>query len=132
MGGVVRKSASMNDTHAENLVAAYLEQFALRCVRATKRERRAGKTPDFRVFDGDTFKFFCEVKSVRGDDALGGALANSASRAVMVARPDPAFNRLTADVHDAAKQFNAVNANREHANVLAFVNFEAIQISATL
>ncbi len=114
----------MNDTDAEDVVATFLHRFALRCVRPTKQERRIGKTPDFRVFDGDVFKFFGEVKSVRGDDALRRPLANSRSGSVMVERPDPAFNRLTADVHDAVKQFNAVNRDRSRPNVLAFVNLE--------
>ena len=37
-------------------------------------------------------------------------------------RKDPRFNRLTADIHAAVKQFNALNRNREHPNVLVLVN----------
>ena len=35
---------------------------------------------------------------------------------------DPTFNRLTDDVHQAVKQFDAVNKGQKYPNVLAFVN----------
>ena len=35
---------------------------------------------------------------------------------------DSTFNRLTAEIHDAVKQFNAVNILLDHPNVMAIVN----------
>jgi hypothetical protein len=50
------------------------------------------------------------VKEIAESNWLGGE------------RPDPVFNRLTDDIHEAVKQFDAVNPQRQIANVLAFVN----------
>ena len=69
--------------------------------------------------------FFCEVKGVVGDDWLGQELTDAGpDQIVGGSRPDPAFNRLSEDIHTAAKQFDAVNAARAHPNVLAFVNYD--------
>ncbi len=38
------------------------------------------------------------------------------------ARNDPAYNRLTDDIHEAVKQLDAVNQELTHPNVLAFSN----------
>src|SRR5205814_6233004 len=37
---------------------------------------------------------------------------------------DPTFNRLTKDIHEAVKQFDAVNKDRKLPNVLALVNHD--------
>ena len=58
----------------------------------------------------DEFAFYCEIKEIAKDDWLGGA------------KPDPVFNRISDDIHTAVKQFNSVNPDLEHPNVLAFVN----------
>lgn len=117
----------MKDDDPETLVSQFLHGYALRCERPSKEERRRGKTPDFRVYLGGDFCFFCEVKSVRGDDWLGRQLADAAPMQIVSgARPDPTFNRLTDDIHTAVQQFDAVNADRHHPNVLAFVNYEQI------
>ena len=39
-------------------------------------------------------------------------------------RKDPIFNRLTADIHKAVKQFDAVNRSREYPNVLFLINHD--------
>ena len=39
-------------------------------------------------------------------------------------RPDPAPNRLSTKIHEAAQQFDAVNPHLVVANVLAFVNHD--------
>lgn len=51
---------------------------------------------------------------------------NSAAPGELVggARNDPIFNRLTADIHEAVKQFDAVNRDQEYPNVLALVNHD--------
>lgn len=41
-------------------------------------------------------------------------------------RSDPIFNRLTKHIHEAVRQFDAVNDTRQHPNVLALVNYDPI------
>ena len=41
-------------------------------------------------------------------------------------RDDPRFNQLASDVHEAVKQFDAVNRDRKHMNILAFVNNDSM------
>ena len=51
----------------EELVVKLLSEKGLQAERFSKAEMRLGKTPDFRVFQDGTLKFFCEVKSVEKD-----------------------------------------------------------------
>ena len=95
---------------AEDVVVARLEAWGFRCELFTKAELRAGKTPDRRVYREQEFAFFLEVKEVAADDWAGGV------------RNDPRLNRLASDVHEAVTQFDAVNPDRQHMNILAFVN----------
>jgi hypothetical protein len=99
---------------AEDLVVTHLERCGFRCEPFTKVEMRAGKTPDRRVYRGDELAFLLEVKEVVEDDFHNGI------------RNDPHPNRLASDIHDAVKQFDAVNPTREQANVLAIVNNDAM------
>lgn len=94
------------------------------CVeRFGKRESRAGKRPDFRVYQGDTFRFYCEVKGVDKDLWLDRLLDQAPPGTIVGGgRPDPVFNRLTDDIRQAVKQFDAVNPDLKHPNVLIFVN----------
>jgi hypothetical protein len=71
---------------------------------------RGRKTPDRRVYRDRELLFLLEVKEVAADEWLGGE------------RVDPRFNRLSADIHEAVKQFDSVNPDRQLPNVLAFVN----------
>ena len=110
----------------EQRAAHRLERSGLTVQRFSKEQMRAGKTPDFRVLKGDEFRFFCEVKSSPRDrwldqqfkDAPPGTLVGGA-------RKDPIFNRLAADIHDAVKQFDAVNAEKAYPNVLVLINHDA-------
>lgn len=77
----------------------------------SKEELQSSKTPDFRVFLGETLAFYCEVKSIMPGKADG-------------LKSDPIFNRLTNDIHLSAKQFRSVNPGSEVPNVLAFVNHD--------
>jgi hypothetical protein len=98
----------MND--AEAFVDERFRAFGFRPEPFSKSEMRAGKTPDRRVYRGGELIFLLEVKEIAESNWLGGE------------RPDPVFNRLTDDIHEAVKQFDAVNPQRQIANVLAFVN----------
>jgi len=111
--------------HDEDKVKHFLEERGFTVERFSKAETRAGKTPDFRVFQNGVFLFYCEVKSSPEDRWLDEQL-NSAAPGELVggARNDPIFNRLTADIHEAVKQFDAVNKDQKHPNVLALVNHD--------
>jgi hypothetical protein len=122
----------MNDQQAETQVREFLEGAKFRCQRPSKRELRSGKTPDFRVYRGESLCFFCEVKSLHGDDPLDSLLAGSDPGLASFSRNDPTFNRITAAVHTAVKQFDAVNADRTHPNVLALVDYDQMSGVADL
>lgn len=108
---------------SERIVAAYLKSLRLTTEQFTKAEMRKGRTPDFRVYSGDTLAFYCEVKNAQEDrwldeqgrDAEPGTLYGGS-------RPDPIYNRVANYVHSAAGQFAAVNLDEQVPNVLAIVN----------
>ena len=109
----------------EDRVSRYLEQHHLTTVRFSKQEMRESKTPDFRVLLDDSVIFFCEVKSSLRDRWLDKRLeAVQPGDLAGGARNDPIFNRLTSDIHDSVKQFDAVNSGLEYPNVLALVNHD--------
>jgi len=92
-----------------------------------KTERRRGKTPDFRVYRGEEFQFYCEVKSIARDNWLDSQLQAAPKESIVGGvRNDPVYNRLTDDIHQAAKQFDAVNPEDKVPNVLVFVNHDSI------
>ena len=95
---------------SEDLVVKKLKKYDLRCEQYSKDEMKNGKTPDNKVFKNDGFAFYCEIKEIAKDNWFGGA------------SPDPIPNRISGDIHTAVKQFNSVNPDLEHPNVLAFVN----------
>ncbi len=101
----------MENETEEKIVKEFLSKKGLCAEYFNKEEKKKSKTPDFRVFKGNEFAFFCEVKTVSRDDVEG-------------LRNDPIFNRLTDDIHNAVKQFDAVNGDVEYFNVLAFVNHD--------
>jgi hypothetical protein len=109
----------------EERVKSYLEGKGFTAGRFSKAEMRDGKTPDFRVSRNSEFLFFCEVKSSPADRWLDEQLTNATpGELVGGVRNDPIFNRLAADIHKSVKQFNSVNKDQKHPNVLALVNHD--------
>lgn len=109
----------------EERVKGFLESKGLAPERFTKGEVRAGKTPDFRVLLDGGLQFFCEVKSSPEDRWLDEQLEEAeAGQLVGGERNDPIFNRLTSDIHQAMKQFDAVNGECAVPNVLSLVNHD--------
>jgi hypothetical protein len=99
----------MRTGHAEEIVCAALEVRGLRSERFLKSETRAGrKTPDRRVYREQEFTFYLEIKEI--EDVLKHGIGDSI------------LDRVAARIHDAVAQFDAVNPERIHPNVLAFVN----------
>jgi hypothetical protein len=107
----------------EQVAVDFLARHGLRCERFTEHEMHQGKTPDFRVFKDKKFVLYCEAKHVQEDTWLDEQL-DAAKPGTIVGglRSDPIFNRLSAHVHKAAKQFEAVNLDRKFPNVLVFTN----------
>ena len=111
----------------ELMAKEYFESLGLVVERFTKKEQRSGKTPDFRVLRDGSLCFYTEVKTIAEDDWLGAQLRGAPPLTpVGGSRPDPTYNRLSSKVHEAAKQFEAVNLGGEYPNVLVFVNFESM------
>ena len=107
----------------KKLVADFLESKGLRAKEFSKEERTQSKTPDFRVFHEQGFAFFCEVKSLFGDDWVNQQLeVTNLGNDDDASRHDPTYNRVSQKIHEAVKQFNAVNQDLVHPNVLVFIN----------
>jgi hypothetical protein len=108
---------------AEQTAISFMEQHGLRCERFSPEEMRKSKTPDFRVWREAELALYCEAKHIQHDEWLVRHLDNAPPlQFVGGARPDPVFNRLTDRIHEAAKQFNAVNPDEALPNVLVFAN----------
>jgi len=106
-----------------NLAADFLAAKGLSAQRFTAAEMKAGKTPDFRVFQKEQLAAYCEVKSPR-DDRLDNALALADPGSLVgYGGNDSTFNRIANQVHKAVQQFDAVNPNRELPNILVFINW---------
>ncbi|MFW5833322.1 MAG: hypothetical protein ACOCYE_04400 [Pseudomonadota bacterium] len=86
---------------AEQRVERWLRGLGLAPERFDVRRRRQGKTPDFRVHDGDGGLFLVEVKGLANPTAGHGAIALKLIR--------------------AKAQFDAVNQGGRLANVVALV-----------
>jgi len=84
---------------------------------------RRRKTPDFRVFANGELAFYCEVKTAQEDDWLDKQV-DVAPPLTLVGGPrtDPTYNRINNQIHNAVRQFDAVNRAMDHPNVLAIVN----------
>ena len=107
----------------EQVAVEYFAKYDLRCVRFTEPEMHQGKTQDFRVFKGTEFVLYSEAKHIQEDTWLDDQLnAGPPMTLVWGLRHDPAFNRLSGHIDQAAKQFQAVNPNREYPNVLVFTS----------
>ena len=103
----------------ERKAQAYLGKLGLTPRSFSKEERKQSKTPDFRVFRGDAFVFYAEVKTIDAEQWSTQSTDESSEHAWQ----DPTYNRLATKVHEAARQFQAVNPDGQHPNVLIFVNF---------
>lgn len=114
----------MSSLNVGELVAVdFLAKYGMRVERFTQSEMRQGKTPDFLVLKGSDLVLYCEAKHVQHDQWLDKQLEVAAPLEIVGgARPDPVFNRLTDRIHEAAKQFDAVNHDRDYPNVLVFTN----------
>jgi hypothetical protein len=109
----------------EEQIRQLLNNHGLQPERFSSQEKNRGKTPDFRVVKDKDLRFFCEVKSIEKDRWFEMQRQDAGSGVIFGGgRNDPIYNRLTADIHTAIKQFDAVNKGVQYPNVLAFVNHD--------
>lgn len=109
----------------EQQIVGLLQKKGLQAREFKKKEKDKSKTPDFRVFKDKKLIFFCEVKSIARDDWMERSVAGAPpGRIVIRGGDDPRFNRISNKIHEAIKQFEAVNPNSEYPNVLAFMNHD--------
>jgi hypothetical protein len=108
---------------SEQAAERFFKHFNLRAERFTKQEMTRGKTPDFRVFSAQVLAFYCEAKHAQHDECLDKLLEKAQPLELVGGlRNDPIFNRLCGHIHEAAKQFSAVNPNHEYPNILFLTN----------
>jgi hypothetical protein len=111
---------------SEKIVSDFLSTYDLKSKKFTKQELSNGKTPDYRVYRSENLFGYCEVKNTQEDSWLDEKLDNAKPGEIVGGlRKDPVFNRISAHIHKARKQFDAVNADEEHPNILAFYNEDA-------
>jgi hypothetical protein len=107
-----------------DLVAKYYSNLGLSAERFSHAETQTGKTPDFRIKQGEILVAYCEVKAPN-DPWLDEQLDNVPPMTIVGgARPDPTFNRLARLLNKADAQFAAVNSARDALNILAYVNHD--------
>ncbi len=108
---------------SEQTVKDFLFSYGLKSEKFNKIELRNGKTPDYRVYKDDELFCYCEVKNAQKDSWLDEKLDKAEPGEIVEGlRKDPIFNRLTAHIHKARKQFDAVNADEKLPNILALYN----------
>lgn len=94
----------------EQLVADFLKTKGLSPVRFKKDEQKT-ENPDFRLLSGESVVGYCEVKS-RIYTPFEGV------------KKDTTLDGLSADIHKAVSQFDAVNQDLSAYNLFALVNHE--------
>lgn len=108
---------------SEQVIKNFLSGYGLNSEKFGKTELGDGKTPDYRVYINGELKFYCEVKNAQKDKWLDDKLEKAGLGEIVGGlRKDPVFNRLSAHIHKARKQFEAVNREENLPNVLAFYN----------
>jgi len=79
---------------------------------------KKGKTPDFKLLKDGKLCGFCEMKSPRDDFILKAPKLGG----VAIRKNLPFHRKLGSHVRNAAKQFDAENADHAHPNIVVFVS----------
>ncbi len=109
--------------NSEQIVKDFLSGYGLHSEKFDKSKLGIGKSPDYQVYSNGKLTFYCEVKNAQKDTWLDEKLAKATPGEIVGGlRKDPVFNRLSAHIHKARKQFDAVNKDEKLPNVLAFYN----------
>lgn len=131
-------SVRHNMNQSEEIAVAFLKDRGLFAERFGKSEiREPGvQTPDFRVFKDGKFEFFCEVKETTDADPLENHF-HEVEEGIFVAEQlkigdRSRHYRIAKKVHKAVKQFDSVNSDLVHPNVLLFVNTDEMCVPSYL
>jgi ribosomal protein L30 len=80
------------------------------------------KTPDFKLLKDGALGAYCEVKSATDGDLFDFPADLAPGEIRVEVRNDPALFSLARHITKAGKQFEAVNPDRKHPNILVIVN----------
>jgi hypothetical protein len=79
---------------------------------------KSGRTPDFKLYKNGKLVGFCEIKSARDDFVF----EHPAPGEVAIRKNLPFHRKLGSHIKRAGSQFNAVNPDHSHPNILVFVS----------
>jgi large subunit ribosomal protein L30 len=96
--------------------------FEPRRIRAEDIPEDKSKTPDFKLFTDGVLRAYCEVKSPTDGNLFDFPAGLEPGEIRAEVRKDPATFNLARHIAKAAKQFEAVNPDRAHPNILVIVN----------
>jgi ribosomal protein L30 len=96
--------------------------FELRSIRAEDIPEGGNKTPDFKLFKDGALRAYCEMKAPADGDVFDFPDDLAPGEVRVEVRKDPAIFNLAAHIAKSAKQFEAVNPDRTHPNILVIVN----------
>jgi large subunit ribosomal protein L30 len=96
--------------------------FQPRHIQAEDIPEGAGKTPDFRLLKDGALRAYGEMKAPTDGDLFDFPADLLPGEVRVEVRGDPAIFNLARHIANAARQFDAVNPDRAHPNILIFVN----------
>lgn len=111
----------------DNSERILLNILAERDLRADKIPTAGSKRPDFQVYRGDVMEFYCEVKELTDADPLENHyldITPGVQVAEQIKKGHARLNRISRCIHESVKQFDSINPEMIHPNVLAFVNWD--------
>ncbi len=85
-------------------------------------EQQKQKTPDFKLLKDGNLRAYCEVKSPTDGDLFEFPKDVLPGEVRVEVEKDPALFNLANHIAKAAKQFEAVNPDRAHPNILVIAN----------
>jgi large subunit ribosomal protein L30 len=96
--------------------------FEPRSIHAEDIPEDQDKTPDFKLLKDGTLRAYCEMKAPTDGDLFDVPDDLAPGEIRVEVRKDPALFNLARHIAKAAKQFEAVNPDRAHPNILVIVN----------
>jgi large subunit ribosomal protein L30 len=111
----------VNDEDADKRLVRNLI-FEPRGIRAEDILEDENKTPDFKLLKDGALRAYCEMKAPTDGDLFDISDDLAPGEIRVEVRKDPAIVNLARHIAKAAKQFEAVNPDRAHPNILVIVN----------
>jgi large subunit ribosomal protein L30 len=98
--------------------------FEPRGIRAEDIPEGGSKTPDFKLLKDSALRAYCEMKAPADGDSFDFPNDLAPGEVRVEVRKDPTIFNLAAHIAKSAKQFDAVNPDRAHPNILVIVNHD--------